>query len=256
MTYKERVERMLSCAHNQPVGVLCQLGGYPPLDCGFCENYINAEKEAGDDMNDIGGVKIYVPANKLWDFYVQNKKRCKEEMVLIAENTETGYAIYVTEDDGSPMLSVCKDDEKPEIEEWVLDTADCEATAKKLLTRYLIPFTVIEGGALAGDAPSSWQDAEDEMYEREDALDFAIQDFLAVVLQKEDGHEVAAEYGEGFMQEVLHHILEYLTDEHGIKVFRPMLFTEDDGSEVYTDFPYEEYTFSSNRSEKRDPLPG
>lgn len=271
MTDEEKIGRMINCAYNPPGGFLCQMGGYPPFDCGFCEDYIDATKgneEVEDDMSGLENVQVFVPANELWGFYTQNKKRCQEEMVLIAENTETGYAVYMTDDDGTLMFSVCKGDKEPEYEEYVMDDGDCEKTAKKLFMRYLIPFTVIDGKAVvsggavedADDAELSLsrQDMEDEIYEREDALDFAIKDFLAVVLQEPDGETVSVEFGEAFIQEVLHHILEYLTNDHCIKIFRPMFFTDDDtGSEIYSQFPYEEYTFSEggNSKEDADPLP-
>lgn len=260
MKEEERFERMMSCAYNPPGGFLCQMGGYPPFDCGFCEDYINATKgeEGENDMGGFGNVRVFVPTNELWEFYVRNWKRCREEMVLIAENTETGYAVYMTDDNGAPMFSVCKGDEQPEYEEHV-GSADCEETARKLFMRYLVPFTVVDNDAVisggtedAGDHDPGFitPDMKDEMYEREDELDLAIRDFLAVVLQKYDSEAVSAEFEEDFIQEVLNHILEYLTDNHCIQIFRPMVFTDDDGSEVYCKFPYEEYTFGDGGNSK------
>lgn len=272
MTDEERMERMMKCAYNPPGGFLCQMGGYPPFDCGFCGEYIDATKSdeegAEESMGNFESVRVYVPTNELWGFYIQNKERCQDEMVLIAENTETGYAVYMTDDDGTLMFSVCKGDNEPEYEEYVMDDADCEASAKKLFIRYLVPFTVIDGKAVLSGSTTedsldeelslSRQDMEDEMYEREDELDFAIKDFLAAVLQEPNGDAVATEYGEDFIQEVLHYILEYLTNDHCIKIFRPMFFRDDDsGSEIYSQFPYEEYTFSEGGNSKKDdgPLP-
>lgn len=264
MTDSEKIERMINCVYNPPGGFLCQMGGYPPFDCGFCEEYVNATKgneEVEDDMNNLDNVQVYVPANELWGFYTQNKKRCQEEMVLIAENTATSYAVYMTDDDGTLMLSVCKGEKEPEHEEYVMNDADCEASAKRLFMRYLVPFTVIDGKAVVSNGPVldedgfslSRQDMEDEMYEREDALDLAIKDFLAVVFQEDDGETVAAEHGEDFIQEVLHHILEYLTNEHCIQIYRPMFFRDDDtGSEIYSQFPYDEYTFSEGGDSQKD----
>lgn len=271
MTDEEKTDRMMNCACNPPGGFLCQMGRYPPFDCGFCEDYIDAAKGNGEVENDMGNfenMQVFIPVNELWGFYTQNKKRCQEEMVLIAENTETGYAVYMTDDDGMLMFSVCQGDKEPEYEEYVMDDADCEKSAKKLFMRYLIPFTVVDGKAVlsgggAEDADEnefslSRQDMEDEIYEREDALDLAIKDFLAVVLQEPDSEAVAAELGEDFIQEVLHHILEYLTNEHGIQIFRPMFFTDDDtGGEIYSQFPYDEYTFSEDGNSPKgdDTLP-
>ena len=223
----------------------------------FCETYIDATKrdeEVGENMNNFENVRIFIPPNELWKFYTQNKGRCQKEMILIAENTETCYAVYMTDDSGTLTLSVCHGDNAPEYEERVMGNADCEASAKRLFTRYLIPLIEINGksaliGDITGDVDDddfnpSMQDVEDEMYEREDELDLAIKDFLAVVLQEPDGEAVINEFGETFIQEVLHHFLEYLTNDHGIQIYRPMFFEDDSGYEIYSQFPYEEYTFS------------
>lgn len=265
MTNEERFGRMMNCAYNPPGGFLCQMDGYPPFDCEFCEDYISTdEKEAEERMNEAKGVRIYIPADELWWFYIQNKKRCQEELILIAENINTGYAIYLTDDRGTPMFSVCKGNDSPEYEEYIVDSNDCVETANNLIQRYLVPFTVIDGKAAvsedAADAPGdesgsvlSKQDMEDEIYEREDELDFAIKDFLAAVLMEKNGDAVAAEYGKDFVSAVLHHILEYLTDEHGIEIYRPMFLWDDDaGGQVYYEHPYEEYTFDDADATDRD----
>lgn len=54
------------------------------------------------------GVKIYIPAADVWSFFENNKKRLSEEMVIIAENTETEYAVYLTEENGYPLFVVCQ----------------------------------------------------------------------------------------------------------------------------------------------------
>lgn len=55
--------------------------------------------------------KIHIPADEVWSFFFKNKERCTEEMVEIASNDETKYAVYLTEDEGYPMLSVCHGDD-------------------------------------------------------------------------------------------------------------------------------------------------
>lgn len=69
MTDEEKIGRMINCAYNPPGGFLCQMGGYPPFDCGFCEDYIDATKgneEVEDDMSGLENVQVFVPANELW----------------------------------------------------------------------------------------------------------------------------------------------------------------------------------------------
>ena len=48
------------------------------------------------------GVKVYVPAGDVWSFFQSNIDRLKNEMVAIAENEDTKYAVYLTEDKGYP----------------------------------------------------------------------------------------------------------------------------------------------------------
>lgn len=216
-------------------------------------------------MSDFDSLNICIPVNELWGFYTQNKKRCAEEMILIAENTDTKYAVYLTDEDGTAMLSVCKGDDEPEYEEYAMDADDMESLAKKLLMRYLVPFTVTSGKLEVADDTAdgeeywaSRQDMEDEMYEREDALDLAIKDFLAVVLEEPDGAYVTATLDEDEIQEIMHHILEHLTNNYCLKIRRPMFFEdEESGSEIYSQFPYEEYTFTGdgNGEEGKEKLP-
>ncbi len=80
------------------------------------------------------------------------------------------------------------------------------------------------------------------MYEREDELYMALQDFLAVVLQeKEEGITVADLYGNDMVEEILDHFLEYLAKEMCLEIYRPMFkLDEETGSEIYTQYPYEE----------------
>lgn len=41
-----------------------------------------------------------------------SRKRLNKEMVLIAENTDTEYAVYLTEENDLPVLAVAKGNEK------------------------------------------------------------------------------------------------------------------------------------------------
>ena len=54
---------------------------------------------------------IYVEPKDVWDFYKKNIKRMSEELVLIAENKETEYAVYVTQDEGYLTILVYKGEE-------------------------------------------------------------------------------------------------------------------------------------------------
>lgn len=252
MTVLEKRERMESCAHCMTGD--CALGYDAPLNCGCCTEYVSIwheDKEVYDSV-DVSNVKIYVPVAELWSFYLQNIGRCRKEMVLIAENTDTEYAVYMTDDDGTLMFSVCKGDDQPEYEEYALNDDDCVSTAKKMMLRYLIPVSFVDGRVVMPDnLPEGLededdelgltrQDMEDEMYEREDELDLAIKDFLATVLQEPDTDRLIANYQQDFIDEVLDDFLRILAKDYCCEIFRPM-FIEDAETkcEIYTQFPYE-----------------
>lgn len=197
-------------------------------------------------------VKIYVPAEDIWSFFNSNIDRLKEEMVIIAENNDTEYAVYLTEDKGYPSFAVCKGDSKPEYEEGAISETDCIETAKRCFVRYLFPVVVNDekifpkGAWDKGESDDeenlSMQDMQDRSYEREDELRLAMCEFLAVALNLDgDPVEVVGnEYGSAFISDVLDYFLEYLGFEQCLDIYRPMFLTDEEtGCEIYTDYPYD-----------------
>lgn len=265
MTIDESLKWMESCAGC--IDEECVFGGDVPLNCGqFCPNYdpkyIVGEEEENEDVSSI---EIYVPASEVWSFYLQNNDRCMEEMILIAENTSTGYAVYITDQDGFPFFSVCKGDDYPEHDEYAINDEDCEKTAKKLFLRYLVPVSVINGmEVIQGKLPDgladededeelSRQDMEDAMYERDDELDLAMKDFLAVVLQEPDTERLVANYHQSFIDEALDEILQLLAKEYCCEIYRPVFIEDPDtGCEVYTEYPYDEDAYTTDKDGDQD----
>ena len=94
------------------------------------------------------GVKIYIPAADVWSFFENNKKRLSEEMVIIAENTEIEYAVYLTEENGYPLFVVCQGSNDAEYNEGAISQKDCEDTAQRCFLRYLYPLTIEHDKAL------------------------------------------------------------------------------------------------------------
>lgn len=205
------------------------------------------------------GVKVYVPAGDVWSFFQSNIDRLKNEMVAIAENEETKYAVYLTEDKGYPSFSVCKGDNKAEYEEGAINESDCTETAKRCYVRFLFPIVVNnEKGFpkssfadLEDEDDTTEQDRQDNVYVREDELQFAMCDFLKVALNLDcDPAEIMTECGMGLVTDVLDYVLEYIGLELGLEVYRPMfLVDEESGSEIYTEYPYD--ISSENHVESR-----
>lgn len=194
------------------------------------------------------GVDVHIPANEVWSFFQENKDRLSEEMVAIAENTDTEYAVYLTEDYGYPTFFVCKGDLPPEYEEGAINPKDCEQTVKKCYAQYLFPVQVQTPNSYPfreddenDEESSSLQEIQDFIYEREDELRLALCDFLQVVLMDlEEGADIESYYGPGVIDEILDYILEYLGFEQKLPVYRPMFVSDDEtGTEVYTEYPYD-----------------
>lgn len=198
------------------------------------------------------GVHIHIPADAVWGFFQESRKRLNKEMVLIAENTDTEYAVYLTEENDLPVLAVAKGDEKTEYKEHCVSEDDCTTVAKKFYTRYLFPVMITDGKYIPEDVPDeteedgdeTWMDIEDTMYERNDELRLAMADFLAIALQEgdNDGTNILEAYGYEAVDEILDGFLKELSDNYGFHIYRPMIVTEkESGCEVFTEFPYDEY---------------
>ena len=195
------------------------------------------------------GVHIHIPADAVWGFFQESRKRLNKEMVLIAENTDTEYAVYLTEENDLPVLAVAKGDEKTEHKEHCVSEDDCTTVAKKFYTRYLFPVMITDDKYIPEDVPDdgedeTWMDMEDAMYERNDELSLAMADFLAIALQEgdNDGTNILETYGYEVVDEILDGFLKELSENYGFHIYRPMIVTEkESGCEVFTEFPYDEY---------------
>ena len=99
------------------------------------------------------GVHIHIPADAVWGFFQASRKRLNKEMVLIAENTDTEYAVYLTEENDLPVLAVAKGNEKIEYKEPCVSEEDCTAVSKKFYTRYLFPVVITDNKYVPGDNP-------------------------------------------------------------------------------------------------------
>lgn len=188
------------------------------------------------------GVQIHVPADQIWEFYKENEERLKSEFVLVAENTDTDYAVYLTDEKDDPVLAAAKIDGEVERKETCHDADSCEETAWIMYHSYLFPITVekSESNDNEGlDDSSERSDIDDMIYERHDELILAASDFLDAVLQLNDTEESSLSVcGTDMIEDILEGMLESLS-ENGIPVYRPMFVEDEDGNEVFVEFPYE-----------------
>jgi hypothetical protein len=195
------------------------------------------------------GVKIHIEPDKTWSFFKANPKRMNDEMVAVAENDETEYAVYLT-DDGfrHPLFVVCKGD-KQIYEEDATSAADCADTAKRLYAQHLFPVTQSKSGLHPIGNEDMWEamhsaddieptEQEDTIYEREDELILALSDFLQVALCCPEDVELDDMYGSNIVTQILDGFCEYLSNEHCISIYRPTFLQGENGEDIYTEYPY------------------
>ena len=222
---------------------------------------------------------IYVESKDVWDFYKKNIKRMSEELVLIAENKETEYAVYVTQDEGYLTILVYKDEEEI-LDDFALEKFICEVTIEGIYEKYLYPGIYTDNGyqfvneedcakahADAPPLPSSTQDMEDTVYEREDELYMATLDLLEkftyrAIYAKDYIDDCADEemypvevdeiYAEVIADSLVNVFCKYLKDEHYVSVYRPMFIQTDKGEEIFTEYPYDHPEFVKNQDAKQN----
>lgn len=179
------------------------------------------------------GVRVDVDFGDVWNLYFENRKRLEGEMLLLAENVETGYALYLTDSDGRPMLSVCRRDGEAEYEKTVVSKYECVNAAKGICMSYLAD-AYPDG---PGDGGSGHQSLDEIASERETELLGALEEFMSTAandysvsyLDSIDGSEMMF-----LLEDVLMRIA-----EAGVMVYRPVVMYDDDtGKDVLVSFPY------------------
>ena len=192
-------------------------------------------------------VKIHVKPEDVWKFYNRNAPQLAEEMVSIAENEDTGTNVYLTEDNDSPQLVVTDNNDKVVHEEYLVSQRDAEHSAKKIYEKYMVPIDA--GDDDSDDDEITRSDMEDAIYEREDEILMAFEDFMEVLME-EDRDALYDGYHDKQFDELLNKVVRLIATESGVRVRRPMfLVDEASGLEVYAEYPYEEYDFDDDEIE-------
>lgn len=122
---------------------------------------------ASDDC--AAGVKIAYQPKEVWDFYNRNQEALEDTQGLIAENADTNYEVYVTDDYGFPAIMVYRGDEL-EYEECVLNEQDCVQTVTQIYMKYLFPVEVVSGLDLKSSAIADGVDANLDNGELDECL--------------------------------------------------------------------------------------
>ena len=183
---------------------------------------------------------IHVPANRVWGYFKRYEAELLTSLHKIAEWDECGITVYLTAEADYPCFQVLADDTV--VDEVVAADADeCEMAADEIYDTYLTQnlFGKMED-LEKGGKEEEISEAEGFAYEREEAIDYALVDFLEIVL---DGGELpenraALDPDDELFHEIKEHFLEYLACDIGYQIYRPTICKDEDGNETIVEFPY------------------
>lgn len=178
-------------------------GGHKPAYKTQSER-IQIENKRGDTVS----VKIIVPEYKIRPYFVENIAKLRAAQHQIAENTETGVEVYLTEKNGSPCFSV--DIDGATLGEIVTSVTLMEEYYEEILSKFVINSPVKA-------APKLTEEEESRVEEIHDAWML----FLHILFEA-DPNDFG--FTEEDSEELLSNLELSLNDEHGILIRHPTIF--------------------------------
>lgn len=178
--------------------------------------------------------RVILESNDVWEYFTEHKEELFNSMKMIAENQEYGIEIYLTENDGLPVVMVSVDGEEI-AEEAAVSTNDCAYTVKEIYDKYLSKNVI---SILMGEEEEYTIAEELEIIDdREAELDNAVYECLMAFAPDlldivEDPDETC--------EDLKDHLCEYLYKKHDISVYRPMYLENDEGTDEFFEYPYPE----------------
>lgn len=183
--------------------------------------------------------KITVSASDIWGYFQDNIEDLKSHMHQIADNSEYGVEIYITDDCGLPSIVVTADDAQV-YDETAVNEHDCQKTVEKIYDEYLTS-KIIETLAMDDDKLSALE-IEDMIDERESELDAAVYEFVITAIQGAYFDDYTSDFDD-ICEDLKEHFLEYMARKHGLPIYRPMMLEYEDGTEEMSEYPYEDMEF-------------
>lgn len=183
-------------------------------------------------------VREIVKPKSIWKYYLNFRKELDNEMHLIAENTDKRIKVYLTRND---LPTIIVEDGGSEIySEVFFDPDNGEATVDKVYKKYLDPKdTEASENSERKEKEDDLEEASEIIDEREEQLDSAIYEFISEVIGEDDLYNDTYENMDEIIEDLKEHFLEYMAETHGILIYRPMFVENEDGTETYTEYPYE-----------------
>lgn len=178
--------------------------------------------------------RIIIDPGDVWDYFNEHMDELFGSMKMIADNSQYGIEIYLTETGNLPTIMASADGEEID-EESCVSANDCATTVQDFYDKYLSDSVV---SILMGECEDKSMSEELELIdERELEIDEAIYMLLDTLVPNlldvaEDPDEI--------YEEMKERICESLYKDYGISVYRPMYLECEDGTDEFCEYPYPE----------------
>lgn len=166
-----------------------------------------------------------VKPSDVWDKFAELPENSS---TTIAVNEETGFSIYMVDDDLHCTLVVCDETGEPVNEYYAYSPDDAEREYIKALKEI-------------GNTPDDDVSADDmRLYieENEGRLNTAAEDFIYEILNEAADELTSAEIEQAAVA-IKEFACEVLAQQFGAPVYRPMELVREDGTHFFEDYPYQ-----------------
>ncbi len=193
---------------------------------------------------------IYYEPAELWDLYNKNKDELVTKTRVIAENPDFDVMVFLTSEQRGKFIlpNILVWEDCAEIyNECAVGEDDLISTAESIYAKYLDDDAILKRhfGEDDADADEDKEENEQELEidRRESELYDAAEDFLYTVTGGQLEKIAGFSETDKIIGDLINRTCEWLSMEHGISVFRPMMLEDEDGEEFYDEYPYDLLTF-------------
>lgn len=185
-------------------------------------------------------LKIYVNPDEIWDYFQKHKVRLAEQLDVIAEiesESESGLQIFVTEDNGFPLLSIEYEDEVLE-KECAISQSDCTVVARKFFKmvedhkdEYMSEVSQYSDSSIVTDLSEDSETNADWEYveEREDELKLLLTNFLLAAMGMSEGD---MEFDDGELSALLDEIEDSVYNTVNCVLYRPRMIEDEETGQL------------------------
>lgn len=186
--------------------------------------------------------RVLVPAEDVWNYITEQLVLFKTDDPAfagwdLAYNDSAGLSVSVVfEDDMQPCLALFEDEEM--VSSFPVFEADCEEVAQQMYDDFISDrvFSRDDETPLNSDDPPDIHDMQtEEMEDRESELTDSVYEMLLTFLENQvDTYDIDA-----LIEDCKDHLCEWLSEEWGADIRRPMLLENENGEEMFTEHPYD-----------------